>query len=132
MVRVLVADDMRAVREVVMDYLRSRADRYQVVAEAANGAQALALIGLLRPDVVIMDVNMPGLAGTEVIAAMRAGGNQAPVILCSGEGPVPVDPDMGWVFRLIKPFRFELLEAALYAAASRVETAGLRLSRGEV
>lgn len=132
MVRVLLADDMPGVREVLMGYLGSRLDRYEVVGQAANGREALGLIDSLRPDIVIMDVNMPGMTGLEVILAMRTGGNLAPVILCSGEGPGPVDPGAGWVFRLPKPFRFELLEAALYAAASVHAPAGLPLSGGEL
>lgn len=131
MVRIFVADDMSGVREVLVGYLRSRADRYAVVGEASNGLVALERIHQSAPDVIIMDLNMPGLTGHEVIAAMRGRGNQAPVILCTGEGTGPTAPGMGWVFRLPKPFRFELLEAALYAAVSVAALEGLSLSQGE-
>ncbi|MEH0938822.1 response regulator transcription factor [Micromonospora psammae] len=66
-VRVLLADDQQAVRDALRSLLH-RTDDLLVVGEARDGAEAVALSGHLRPDVVLMDVRMPG---TDGIAATR-------------------------------------------------------------
>jgi two-component system nitrate/nitrite response regulator NarL len=58
-VRILVADDHTLLREAVCDLLRLEPD-FRVVGEAADGADAVALASRLRPDVVLLDVDMPG------------------------------------------------------------------------
>ncbi|MEU1517255.1 response regulator transcription factor [Streptomyces sp. NPDC005811] len=67
MIRVLVAEDQSAVRAGLVLILRSAPD-IEVVAEAADGERAVALARELRPDVVLMDVQMPLLDG---VAATR-------------------------------------------------------------
>jgi DNA-binding NarL/FixJ family response regulator len=67
MIRVLVADDQALVRTGLRMLLVVQPD-LEVVGEAADGAEAVARVGELRPDVVLMDVRMPGLDG---VAATR-------------------------------------------------------------
>ena len=62
MTRVLVVDDDPTVREVVVSYLK--ADQYDV-REAADGETALAMIGGDRPDLVVLDLMLPGVDGLE-------------------------------------------------------------------
>ncbi|MBA9002541.1 response regulator transcription factor [Thermomonospora cellulosilytica] len=62
--RVLIADDQHLVRAGFRSLLE-RAPDIEVVAEAADGLQALALTRELRPDVVLMDIRMPGIDGLE-------------------------------------------------------------------
>jgi DNA-binding NarL/FixJ family response regulator len=62
MIRVLLADDQAVVRAGLRTILESQAD-LQVIGEAADGAEALALVAALDPDVVIMDIRMPMLDG---------------------------------------------------------------------
>ncbi|TDD37712.1 response regulator transcription factor [Actinomadura sp. KC06] len=75
MIRVLVADDQRLVR-MGLRMLCEAADDVRVVAEAADGHEAVTLTGRLVPDVVLMDLRMPGLDGTaateRIIAARPA------------------------------------------------------------
>lgn len=63
-IRVVVADDQREVREGLAMMLSSQRDM-ELVAEAADGTEAVALAREHRPDVVVMDIRMPGLDGIE-------------------------------------------------------------------
>ncbi len=54
---------------------------FQVVGEAANGQDALGIIETEKPDIVLLDVNMPGMNGIETLAAMRKQGMASPVLM---------------------------------------------------
>jgi len=85
-IRVLVVDDSVTVRRLVSEALASEPDLF-VVGAAANGADALALIGPLRPHVVILDLEMPVMDGLETLKRMRAARIDLPVIVFSAHGP---------------------------------------------
>jgi DNA-binding NarL/FixJ family response regulator len=70
-VKVLVADDQRVVREGLATIVGSLPG-ITVVGLAANGEEAVALVGEHHPDVVLMDLRMPGTDGVEATAAIRA------------------------------------------------------------
>jgi RNA polymerase sigma factor (sigma-70 family) len=70
-IRVLIADDQALVRAGFRMILDGTADM-TVVGEAADGLQALAVAGETRPDVVLMDVRMPGVDGIEATRRLRA------------------------------------------------------------
>ncbi len=69
--RVLVADDHPLFRRGVARLVQRRAG-LELVAEAADGRQALELIDALRPDVAVLDLRMPRLTGLDVCAELRA------------------------------------------------------------
>ena len=71
MIRVLVADDHRVVRAGLRVLLDAE-DDITVIAEAGDGAAALALASEHRPDVVVMDIRMPGMDGLEATRAIAA------------------------------------------------------------
>jgi DNA-binding NarL/FixJ family response regulator len=80
--RILLADDHRIVREGLRTLLNSEADM-KVLAEAANGREAVKLAEELAPDVVVMDVAMPDLNGIEATRQIRAKFPQTRVIALS-------------------------------------------------
>ena len=71
MIRVLLADDEALVRGGFRAILQAQPD-IEVVAEAGDGAEAVALVGELDPDVVVMDVRMPGVDGIEATRRIAA------------------------------------------------------------
>ena len=129
MIRVLVVDDepqlMRALR------INLTARRYEVVV-AADGAAALEVAARHLPDLVILDLGLPDMDGTEVIAGLR-GWTKVPILVLSGrtDASDKVDAlDAGADDYVTKPFSMEELMARLRALQRRAEAeAAARTSR---
>lgn len=79
-IRVLVADDHPVVREGVIANVKTQPD-LQIVAQAGDGLEAMALIKKHLPDVVLLDLRMPGMDGLEVVAEVQAAGLPSKVIV---------------------------------------------------
>ena len=84
MATVLVVDDSPIDRQLAGGLLRQDTD--WVIEFADDGAQALEQIRIAAPDLVITDMQMPGLNGLELVAAIRKSFSQIPVILMTGKG----------------------------------------------
>jgi two-component system nitrate/nitrite response regulator NarP len=85
MTKVLLADDDPLTREGIKLLLSTSA--YQVVGEAENGAEALALVPTARPDLLLLDFDMPERSGFEVLRTLRERGDKRPVVLLTGRIP---------------------------------------------
>jgi DNA-binding NarL/FixJ family response regulator len=79
-IRVLIADDHAIVRDGVRALLALSED-ITVVGEAANGQQAVELARALRPDVILMDIAMPGLGGLEATIEIRKDNPEARILV---------------------------------------------------
>ena len=78
-IRVIIAEDHTFVREATRQLLEQEPD-IEIVGEATDGAEAVALAERLNPDVAIMDISMPvmsGIEATERIKAVRRAGHRA-------------------------------------------------------
>ena len=120
MIRVLVVDDHEWVRDGVVSVLDSAAD-VVVVGTGADGHAALELAALLRPDVITLDVMMPGMDGFRVCRFLRDRGHpQARGIMLSASVPGPTVERaraVGAVGYLVKAGDPDELVAAVRAAA---------------
>ena len=80
MTTVVVVDDHRLVRAGLRTIIDA-SDDLTVVGEAADGAEALGVVTRVEPDVVLMDLSMPGVDGVEAIRRLKAAGVPAPVVV---------------------------------------------------
>lgn len=121
MQRVLVVDDDPAVTSVLK---RGLAYEGFAVDTAASGEDALALARERPPDVVILDIMMPGLDGLEVLRRLRAADPQLPVLMLTARD-APADQVKGLTEGaddyVVKPFTFEVLVARVRALLRRHE-----------
>jgi len=85
-IRVLVADDTATVRLLLRRTLES-SKAFEVVGEAADGAEAVHLAATLQPDMVLLDLSMPVLGGMEAIPRIRSCAPEARVVVLSGFPP---------------------------------------------
>ena len=100
----LVVDDDSRVRTVVCWQLE--AEGYDV-REAADGNTAWQGIADHRPDLIVLDLSLPGMSGLDLLRRLRSGGDPTPVVVLSGrsgEGDRIVGLDLGADDYLVKPF----------------------------
>jgi len=122
--RILVVDDELPARARLRELL-SRLPDHEFCGEAATGADALRLVQRLNPDVVLLDIQMPGLNGLET-ARQLAEIEQPPavVFITAHDGYALEAFDTQAIAYLLKPVRLERLEQVL-CSASRVNRAQL-------
>ncbi|MEV5705460.1 response regulator transcription factor [Actinoallomurus sp. NPDC052274] len=85
MIRVLIADDHPVVRQGLRTFLGVQ-DDIEVVGEAADGAEAVSRAEALHPDVVLLDLKMPGVDGPTALRELRARGIESRVLVLTSVG----------------------------------------------
>ncbi|HST65548.1 MAG TPA: response regulator transcription factor [Mycobacteriales bacterium] len=119
MIRVLLVDDHPVVRDGLRGMFSGEPD-FEVVGEAADGYEAVTLVGRLDPDVVLMDLRMPGVDGVTAIGRIVRGGSRARVlVLTTYDTDSDVLPaiEAGATGYLLKDARSEEMFRAVRAAA---------------
>ncbi|MFI9384890.1 response regulator [Kutzneria sp. NPDC052558] len=107
-IKVLVVDDHPVVRQGLRTFLDLQ-DDITVVGEAADGQSCVDAVGELAPDVVLLDLKMPGSGGVEALHGLRAAGSSAKVlVITSFTDPVAVLPAVragaaGYVYKDVDP-----------------------------
>lgn len=79
--RLLIVDDHEVLREGVRSLLAKLRPEWQICGEAINGDQAISFTQSLNPDIVILDISMPGVSGLEACERMRQMGMKNPVLI---------------------------------------------------
>jgi CheY-like chemotaxis protein len=98
-VRVLLVDDVVGVRRLVRTALRFRGG-FDVVGEAGDGTEAVRLAETLHPDVVVLDLGLPDLAGHEVLTRIRGRSPGSRVVVFSGSDT----PHQEWISRHVEGY----------------------------
>ena len=132
---VLVVDDEEYIRDLVTSCLRLAGFTARAV---PDGSQALAVVAADAPDLVILDVRLPGMDGFEVCRTLRADGNDVPIIFLTARDS-PEDRVSGFTKGgddyVTKPFSLEELVARVRAVLRRTRRAdrpGGRLSYADL
>lgn len=105
--RVLITDDSKAMRMIVLRTLRQTGLEIGETMEAADGAEGLAAVASFRPDLVLSDWNMPNMNGLEFLQALRAQGDETRFgFVTSESNPAMREQAIaaGAAFLLTKPF----------------------------
>ncbi|KAB2928963.1 MAG: response regulator transcription factor [Candidatus Contendobacter sp.] len=122
--KVLIVDDEPPARDRLRELLNRLSD-YEPCGEAGNGADALRLAASVQPDIVLLDIQMPGLDGLETASRLAGLSHPPAIIFVTAYGDHALAAfDAHAVAYLLKPVRLERLEQAL-ASASRLNRAQL-------
>jgi two-component system KDP operon response regulator KdpE len=131
----LIVDDERSIRVSLRTILANFG--YEIV-EAARGEEALALVRTARFDVVLLDINMPGMGGIEVCRIMRQAAPRLPIVMLTvlGNEERKVEAlDAGADDYITKPFQLRELTARIRAAMRRnnlIEDADAAIVIGDI
>jgi two-component system LytT family response regulator len=119
-IRAIVADDEPLTRERVRDLI-AKTEGLELVGEARNGLEALDLITAHEPDIIFLDVEMPGLDGFGVIAELDTKGTPAVIFITAYEHYARQAFDVGAIDYLHKPITPSRFAEAVDRARERIE-----------
>ena len=116
--RILIVDDSKAMRMIVVRTLRQAGFSGHEIVEATNGQEALDSVSTNGPDLVLSDWNMPEMTGIELLTRLRDTGCDVPFgFITSETSPVMREraTEAGAMFLIAKPFSADDFETALAA-----------------
>lgn len=103
-ITILVADDQKGIRRLLYEVFKL--ERYEVI-PAANGREAIDLVQKVKPDIMLLDMKMPGLDGLATLRELRRLGLQVCVILMTAYGELEIVKEaisLGARMHITKPF----------------------------
>ena len=116
--RIVIADDEDLARSLVREYLKDSLD-LEIVAECRNGFEAVKAVTDLKPDLLLLDIQMPRLDGFEVLDLV---GRETNVIFITAYDQYAIRAfDVHAVDYLLKPFSAERLAEALDRARKKID-----------
>ena len=124
MYQILIADDESIIREGIKCLFDWESLGFTICGEAVNGEQAYQEILRLRPDVVLLDIRMPGLSGIDVIREVRSAGYEGNIIILSGYSDFKYAQEAiryGVHSYLTKPVDEDELQSALLAIRGQLD-----------
>ena len=130
-IRVLVVDDEPLARMRIEDLL-AHEDGTVIVGSATNGIEAVERIRTLKPDLVFLDVQMPGKTGIEVVREIGAEQMPATIFVTAYDQFAVQAFDVAAVDYLVKPFDDERFEAAFARARQRLSAEGMQKLREQL
>ena len=108
MPKILIVDDASLIRVVLKDIISNKG--FEIVGEAKDGFEAISKYKIYSPDIVIMDITMPGFNGIEALKQILAINPNAKVIICSALGQKQLVAEaiqIGACDFIVKPFKSE-------------------------
>lgn len=117
--RILVVDDEIAVGEVVVDYLTEKGYEAELV---PDGAQAIASVHRQKPDLVLLDMTLPGMPGVDVLRTLQGFERELPVVMITGNADADLAQTtlrLGAFDYIAKPIDFPYLDRVVEAALTR-------------
>ncbi|MDT4893366.1 MAG: hypothetical protein QOE97_2401 [Pseudonocardiales bacterium] len=139
-IRVLLVDDVLETRRLIRTALRFRGS-FVVAGEAADGREAVALAEQTKPDVVVLDVGLPDLAGRDVLTRIRHVSPTSKVLIFSGVEPDPEsaladrveafvlkDADLDYLIDLLEDLGRQRAVQAMQSLAASLESPALARS----
>mgnify|MGYP002735208309 CR=1 FL=1 len=128
--KILIADDEPLARERLARLAAQLSGCKLLDEQAGNGIQALELCDRLQPDILLLDIQMPGMDGLEVAAALNQRARAPAIIFCTAHDEFALSAfEVNAVGYLVKPVRLEPLQQAI-ARAERLNPMQLAALRG--
>lgn len=133
-IKVLIIDDNRDFAKMVEEFLSKKSD-LQVVGVGHNGAEALDLLVITKPDVMLLDIIMPHLDGIGVLERLAESSEPRPkIIMLTALGQEQMTKrviDLGASYYVLKPFNLETLATRIRQLANNESVSTVTVSSGE-
>lgn len=125
--RALIVDDEIVLRQVLSEIL---SEDFKVVEAASDGNSALKMLESFDPDIILTDINMPGMSGIDFIRKVRSTGNNVPVIFITARGEKDVMLNairLGAGDFLEKPFEIDDVKLSVHRVL-QIANAGVNIA----
>ena len=117
MLEILIIDDEKPARDRLQRLLKAM-PQYGIAGEAASGTEALEQIRELSPDILLLDISMPGMDGMSLARVLQEGGASPAIVFCTAYQDQALNAfEVEAVDYVVKPVRAERLEKALEKAS---------------